>query len=135
MVKFSKFNGLGNDFIITDENIEQEQIQKLCDRHFGIGADGVIINSVKDNMPFMKIFNADGSVAKMCGNGIRCYAKYLDLKGEDFTNINTLAGIKNISKVDDKYRVCLGKAIIKFLDKQVIVNNKKININKYKNKR
>ena len=47
MVKFSKFNGLGNDFIITDENIEQEQIQKLCDRHFGIGADGVIRNSVK----------------------------------------------------------------------------------------
>ncbi len=128
MVKFSKFNGLGNDFIITDENIEQEQIQKLCDRHFGIGADGVIINSVKDNMPFMKFFNADGSVAKMCGNGIRCYAKYLDLKGEDFTNINTLAGIKNISKVDDKYRVCLGKATIKFLDKQIIVNNKKINI-------
>ena len=128
MIKFSKFQGLGNDFIITDENMSKEKVKKLCDRHFGIGADGVIINSVKDNIPFMKFFNADGSVAKMCGNGIRCYAKYLDLKGENFTNINTLSGIQNINKVDDKYRVCLGKAIIKFLDKQVIVNNKKINL-------
>lgn len=129
MIKFSKYNGLGNDFIITDENISSETARKLCDRHFGIGADGLIINSTKDGLPFMKFFNADGSIAKMCGNGIRCYAKYLDLKGINYFKINTLAGIKQVEKIEDEYRVCLGSAKVNFLDKEIKLENRKIKLN------
>lgn len=53
-MKFTKYQGLGNDFIIIDENLEKEQVIKLCDRHFGIGADGLIINSIHEGIPYMK---------------------------------------------------------------------------------
>lgn len=122
-MKFTKYQGLGNDFIITDENIKKEKIKKLCDRHFGIGADGLIINSKYNDIPYMKFFNADGSVARMCGNGIRCYADYLYNKGLDFTKIYTLAGIKKIEKIGNNYRVFMGKAEEKFLDKNFLSEN------------
>lgn len=129
MIKFSKYNGLGNDFIITDETVSSSDVKKLCDRHFGIGADGLIINKKRNGLPFMSFFNADGSVAKMCGNGIRCFAKYLELKNEDYSQIDTLSGIKQVEKIDDKYKVCLGKAQINFLDKEIELKNKKIKLN------
>lgn len=119
-MKFTKYQGLGNDFIIIDENLEKEQVIKLCDRHFGIGADGLIINSIHEGIPYMKFFNSDGSVAKMCGNGIRCYADYLNNKGLDFSKIYTLSGIKEIEKIGDDYRVFMGKAEEKFLDKEFL---------------
>lgn len=119
-MKFTKYQGLGNDFIILDVDISEKEVKKLCDRHFGIGADGVIINSMKNNLPYMKFFNADGSRAKMCGNGIRCFADYLCNKGIDFSNIYTLAGVKTIEKIGDKYKVFMGKASEKFLNKQFL---------------
>ncbi|WP_068268509.1 diaminopimelate epimerase [Caviibacter abscessus] len=129
MIKFSKYNGLGNDFIITDEKVSQDDVKKLCDRHFGIGADGLIINETKNGLPFMRFFNADGSIAKMCGNGIRCFAKYLDLNGDDYSKIDTLAGIKQVEKIEDKYKVCLGEAKINFLDKEIELKGKTIKLN------
>lgn len=108
MTKFTKMQGLGNDFIITEfENIKQYNLKIfskfVCDRHFGIGADGLILFSNSKVADFkMRIFNNDGTEAEMCGNGIRCLAKYLYEK--EYTNkeemtIETLAGIKIVKLI------------------------------------
>ncbi|MBN2531843.1 MAG: diaminopimelate epimerase [Spirochaetales bacterium] len=78
-----KMHGCGNDFIVLpdfNEKIIPGQVRALCSRHFGVGADGLItiVNSRIDRVPWrMKFFNPDGSIAEMCGNGIRCFVKYL----------------------------------------------------------
>ncbi len=85
MIKFEKYHGAGNDFIIVNEKelIEKgipdysELAQAICNRRYGVGADGLIILKYVANMPFMFFFNSDGSQAPMCGNGIRCFAHYL----------------------------------------------------------
>ncbi len=84
-IDFFKYQGTGNDFIVIDEidtqlGITPDIIRELCDRHFGVGADGVILARPSDDADFkMVFFNPDGSKAEMCGNGIRCYASYLFL--------------------------------------------------------
>lgn len=97
---FSKYSGCGNDFIIFDNRsltfpLQESLIQQLCHRQKGIGADGVILLEPTQNAHFkMRIFNADGSEAEMCGNGIRCLVKFiqdLGISGQAF-NIETLAG-------------------------------------------
>ena len=103
-INFSKMHGLGNDFIMIndlDENLNNysKLAKKLCDRHFGIGADGIILiqSSQKNEADFkMRIFNSDGSEAEMCGNGIRCFAHYVhlnDLTDKKNLKIETLAGL------------------------------------------
>src|SRR5689334_19572870 len=78
MIEFEKYHGTGNDFILIDNrnsNIQltKKQIALLCDRHFGIGADGVILIQLKDGYDFEMIYyNADGGLGSMCGNGGRC---------------------------------------------------------------
>ena len=69
---FSKYEGLGNDFIVVEQELSTEQAVALCDRHRGIGGDGVLIVSERAGLPSMKVINADGSVPEMCGNGLRC---------------------------------------------------------------
>ena len=79
---FDKYQGAGNDFIIIDnrdgkQNLSSEKISILCDRRFGIGADGLILVEKSDSADFaMKFYNSDGKTASMCGNGGRCIAKY-----------------------------------------------------------
>ncbi len=80
-VTFLKVQGAGNDFILIDGRVlpgaklSPEAVVQLCDRHFGIGADGVLLLvGVQDGWPRMRIYNADGSIAQMCGNGLRCFA-------------------------------------------------------------
>lgn len=100
---FTKMQGLGNDYLYVygdvPENIAALS-QKLSDRHFGAGSDGMIYISSSDKADFkMRIFNADGSEAKMCGNGIRCVGKYVYEKGyTDKTrlSIETLSGVKTL---------------------------------------
>lgn len=81
-MKFTKMEGLGNDYIYVDaitQNIsyDKDWITKISDRHFGIGADGLIALEKSDSHDFkMRMFNSDGSEGKMCGNGIRCLAKF-----------------------------------------------------------
>lgn len=103
-MKFIKMHGLGNDFILIDSRKEplegvnlSELAVKLCDRHYGIGADGLLIAGPSSSANVkMRIFNSDGSEAEMCGNGIRCFAKYiyenLDIK-KDLISVETLAGV------------------------------------------
>lgn len=86
MVRFFKYSAAGNDFVIISEGdlgsfkLTKENIVRLCDRRFGIGADGILLHSKPETCEAhakMTIFNSDGSVAEMCGNGIRCFALYL----------------------------------------------------------
>lgn len=69
--------------------------ERLCDRHFGVGGDGVLVTGLVDGVPFMKVINADGSIPEMCGNGLRCVALYLvhhELVSDNIFTVNTDAG-------------------------------------------
>ena len=126
-MKFTKMQGAGNDYIYVNcfrekvDNPEQVSI-KVSDRHFGIGADGLVLIKPSDKADFfMDIYNADGSRAKMCGNATRCVAKYVyDSKMTDKQEISleTLSGIKYIkTTVKDgrvsAARVNMGSPVLK----------------------
>lgn len=78
---FAKWEGLGNDFVIVERGVRASDAVALCDRHLGVGADGVLFVGVEGGAAFMRVINADGSTAEMCGNGIRCAARYLVERG------------------------------------------------------
>lgn len=88
-MRFTKMQGCGNDYVYVDGNAEQilpekkpELVRRLSDRHFGIGSDGVIFINPSDQADFeMEMYNADGTRAEMCGNGIRCVGKFVYDKG------------------------------------------------------
>ena len=136
IINFTKMQGLGNDFVILDyeeykktNKTPQELALKLCDRHFGIGADGlIIVNPDTKNTDIGWIFyNNDGSIAQMCGNGIRCFAKYVFEKGyvnkKEFS-VETKAGII-IPKILDNglVRVNMSQPILEPDKIPVKVNN------------
>ena len=121
---FTKMQGLGNDYLYVygeaPDNVE-DICRRLSDRHFGAGSDGMIFISPSDAADFrMRIFNADGSEAMMCGNGIRCVGKYVYDKG--YTNktaitVDTLSGVKTLALHTqngnvDKVTVGMGKAVV-----------------------
>ena len=101
-MKFTKMHGLGNDYIYMTELPEDPAVLsiRVSDRHFGIGSDGLILILPSETADFqMRIFNADGSEAMMCGNGIRCVGKYVYDKGltrKKLLTIDTLSGIKTL---------------------------------------
>jgi len=113
-------HGLGNDFIMIDNlnggtSLSCEQVKRLCNRHFGIGADGLILLEKRDDESncYMHYYNSDGSVVEMCGNGIRCTAEfYVQITGEHKTNlrIDTACGVKEIKTDENGYSVNMGKA-------------------------
>ncbi len=123
-IEFTKYHGLGNDFILIDNRQSSEpiltdvQAVQLCDRHFGIGADGVIfvLPATSPDADYkMRIFNSDGSEPEMCGNGIRCLARFLaDLQAPSKTaqtyHIETLAGMitPQIQEADGQVTVDMG---------------------------
>ena len=125
-MKFTKMHGIGNDYVYVncfEESIKNpaEVSKFVSDRHFGIGSDGLILISPSAKADFrMNIYNADGSQAEMCGNGIRCVAKYVyDHKLTDKTEITveTGAGVKTLQLTveDDKVtlvRVDMGEPIL-----------------------
>jgi diaminopimelate epimerase len=134
-VKFTKMHGLGNDFLLFDliregelQNIPRLQwsdlSKRLCDRRFGIGADQILLLSESDTADFsMRIFNADGSEVEMCGNGIRCLAKYIWDTGytdAEFLSIKTLAGIIKPLKAGGLISVDMG--VPEFEGRKIPVN-------------
>lgn len=137
-IKFVKSQGIGNDFIIIDDLLEtidlsKETLARLCNRHFGIGADGLIL--IRPSLSgdyFMRFYNSDGSEAEMCGNGVRCFARYLyDHKLTDRTEINieTKAGLKKVLLllVDGQpsmVRVDMGEPSFNPLDLNVLIAEK-----------
>ena len=107
MIEFTKMHGLGNDYVFIDCTNKKNYIQNpaslsqaISSRHFGIGSDGLIlIEDSKIADLKMRIFNSDGSEAEMCGNGIRCVAKYVyekQLTDKTSLKIETLGGIKKL---------------------------------------
>ena len=102
-MNFTKMQGLGNDFIIIEDmaaelNFTAADAVRLCNRRTGIGADGVMLVRPADSADaYMHLFNSDGSIAEMCGNGIRCFAKYVydaSIAKKPTLAIDTPAGIK-----------------------------------------
>ncbi len=119
MINFVKMEGLGNDYVYIDctkyddKKVEEisKMAKKISDRHFGIGSDGLILICKSDIADFrMRMFNSDGSEAEMCGNGIRCVAKFVydnGLTNKEQVNIETLAGIKKIDLTVENGKVVL----------------------------
>ncbi len=106
-LRFTKMHGLGNDFVMVDDldrswDFDPDAVRLLCDRHFGIGGDGLILvrPATIEGADFsMLYYNADGTTAEMCGNGIRCFAKWLVDRGQvtgDSVNVQTLGGIRSV---------------------------------------
>jgi len=111
MVSFLKMHGLGNDFVVVDclgphpnEPDLARAASAICDRRFGVGADGLIMALPSEVADFrMRVINSDGSEAEMCGNGIRCLAKYVydhGLTRADKMTVETLAGRKTVQLQD-----------------------------------
>ncbi|MEN9970411.1 MAG: hypothetical protein RLZZ229_619 [Actinomycetota bacterium] len=151
LLSFTKGHGTGNDFVLyLDPDgarpLTQNQIAKICDRHFGIGADGVIRVIKSQSLPegkaildeeptafwFMDYYNADGTTAEMCGNGTRVFARYLTEKGlvqleeGETLSIGTRAGVKDIQRnlagfaVDmGRWRLEAGEVLVKAHDLEV----------------
>lgn len=135
-MNFTKMQGAGNDFILVETSDTQRDWSSLartiCDRHFGVGGDGLLLALPSDKADFqMRIFDPDGSEAEACGNGIRCLAKYVYEKGlispgTDQLLIETIAGIREIKlqKKGDKLfsiQASMGKPEFRASDIPVIV--------------
>ena len=110
MLRFTKMNGAGNDFILIDNttgdiHLDRSQIARLCDRHRGIGADGILLLEQATNRADfrMRYFNADGGEAEMCGNGARCFARFASkIAGpREKISFETPAGVISAELVDD----------------------------------
>lgn len=120
LMKFTKMQGLGNDYIYVDctqksiDNIS-EVAKKVSDRHFGIGSDGLVLILPSDKADFrMRMFNSDGSESEMCGNAIRCVGKYVfdnKLTTKNNITIETLAGIKVL-----ELKIQAGKVVLVRVD-------------------
>ncbi|NDC82278.1 diaminopimelate epimerase [bacterium] len=131
-MKFTKLHGLGNDFVLIDgvsNSVDLETIRSLapewCHRHFGIGADGIIVveSSATNNLK-MTIINSDGSEPQMCGNGIRCLAKFVmdeNLVSQTTFTVETLAGtiVPTISEGPDSTLVKVDMGEPRLLNHQI----------------
>lgn len=132
-MRFAKGHGTGNDFVLVADpgggrELAPEQIARLCDRHRGIGGDGLIRAVRSEHIPegaavlaenpeaewFMDYYNGDGSISEMCGNGVRVFVHFLvtqglvDLGPGDELAIGTRAGVKIVARTADGYRVDMG---------------------------
>ena len=133
-INFTKMHGLGNDFVVINKAKENlptdlsEFSKKISDRNFGVGCDQVLFIDKSETSDFkMLIFNADGGEVEMCGNGIRCLAKYVydnDLIDKKDLEVETLAGIIRPKIVDGAVRVDMGEP--KFDTDQWIYDGKKV---------
>ena len=133
-VQFTKGQGTGNDFVLVLDqdgsmDISPSQVARICDRHFGVGADGLIRVVPSQFLPegqaslaeepsaywFMDYRNADGSIAEMCGNGVRVFARYLTEKGlvdlaeGQVLHVGTRAGVRDIQKNKAGFAVDMGR--------------------------
>jgi diaminopimelate epimerase len=108
--------GLGNDFVVVEgpAAFSEEEIAEICDRRFGVGADGILVVTRLDP-PRMEYWNADGSAAEMCGNGLRCVARFVYDRGwvgADVFVVDTPIGPKEVRVGDDSVEVELGEVVV-----------------------
>jgi diaminopimelate epimerase len=136
-MKFTKVQGAGNDFVLIEGDEEGRNWTKLvpemCDRHFGIGGDGLLQVLPSKTADFrMRIFNLDGSEADACGNGLRCVVRYslekqiIKISKQQIT-VETMAGVRRVLLSNDKkptIYVYMGKPILKAMEIPVLVNQR-----------
>jgi diaminopimelate epimerase len=119
LLHFYKMNGAGNDFVVIDNrdlsaDLTKDQIEGLCDRHRGIGADGLLAVEPAENGADFKFryYNADGGEAEMCGNGARCFGRFTAalMEGDaDRVTFETIAGTLAAELVDDEVRIAMSE--------------------------
>jgi len=110
-MKFTKYHGAGNDFVVVDARASElawsALAPRLCDRHFGVGADGaILVMPTTGSVPKMRMFNPDGSEAEACGNGLRCFVKFVldhGLVNADVFDVETLGGTRHAAAVRDEH--------------------------------
>jgi len=113
--QFTKMQGLGNDFILIEgpEQLSPVEVSELCDRRFGVGADGVLVVTRGDPSR-MEYWNADGSAAEMCGNGLRCIARYSYDRGwapDRNFSVQTPVGLRGVRVFEDRVEAEMGRAV------------------------
>lgn len=130
-IKFEKAHGTGNDFILIEDLdgeivLEQAQVKRICDRHFGLGADGILrIVLQADGLYLMDYRNSDGSLALMCGNGARVFAAYLHKKGlikESTFEFRTRAGVVR-AIINGKDSVTVSMPAVKILNRELSIEH------------
>ncbi|MGH8092643.1 MAG: diaminopimelate epimerase [Chthoniobacterales bacterium] len=135
MLRFTKMNGAGNDFVLLDNRagdlaLTREQISRLCDRHRGVGADGVLLLERPTNgADFrMRYYNADGGEAEMCGNGARCFARFADRTAGPLEKVSfeTPAGVIGAVLIGDLVRLQMSQPNDLRLGLEVPVNGKEL---------
>lgn len=142
-MNFTKLQGAGNDFVLVETSDLQHDwspvATAMCDRHFGIGADGLLLLLPSDTAGFrMRVFDPDGSEAEACGNGIRCLAKYalekgLISPGTDQVLIETVAGIRKVKLYQEggklnRIQVGMGEPAFQAKDIPVLLQGRKDNV-------
>jgi diaminopimelate epimerase len=139
-LEFTKMEGAGNDFIVFDctekqFNLNKDQIQNISDRHFGIGADQVLVveRTSKPGLDFRyRIFNADGGEVEQCGNGARCFVKFVHAKGltsKREIRVETLGGVIAPRLEDDgEVSVDMGPPVVEVLKEELVVNGLKLSL-------
>ncbi len=126
--RFEKWQGLGNDFIVFDGpdlRMDPALATRLCDRRFGVGADGVLLLSREGDHPRMVVYNADGSRPEMCGNGLRCVVGHLASRGLEGAALDVItdAGTRVcevIAADGDRYDIAVEMGGARFLDDLVV---------------
>lgn len=119
ILQFYKMNGAGNDFIVVDNRdlriaLDKETIASLCDRHRGIGADGLLaVEPAEQGADYkFRYYNADGGEAEMCGNGARCFGRFTAHLGEEVANqvtFETIAGTLAAEMVEENVRIAMSE--------------------------
>ena len=137
-MRFVKMQGIGNDFVLVDgfkyPDIADpnELSRRMCDRHFGIGADGLILMVPSDKADVrMRIFNSDGTEPEMCGNGLRCAAQFVRDEGivdKDVMTIDTLAGVLTVSLTPDGIVADMGEPIFEAAKIPVAAEDNRVTI-------
>ncbi len=117
LLHFYKMNGAGNDFIVIDNrdldiNLSKDEIEALCDRHRGIGADGLLaVEPAEKGADYkFRYYNADGGEAEMCGNGARCFGRFTAHIGDEVSEVvtfETIAGILSAEMIGEEVRIAM----------------------------
>ncbi len=132
MLHFTKMNGAGNDFVVIDNrdglhSLDSAAIARLCDRHRGVGADGLLaVEPSQNGADFrMRYYNADGGEAEMCGNGARCFAKFASrlADGAERISFETIAGVIVADLVGGNVRLAMSEPKDFFMNQSLAVDS------------
>jgi len=138
MIHFWKMNGAGNDFVVVDNRelnltLTGEEIARLCQRQKGIGADGLLaVEPAENGADYrMRYYNADGGEAEMCGNGARCFARFVNRLNDntlDKVTFETMAGVIHADFLDDSIRINLGAPHDQQMNKSLSIDGEELSV-------